>query len=481
MSSLLDPLDNAGPINTAESIAAEQNLLGTLMMFPGRLAAARDMLRPDDFVHPLHAEIYATLIERDDLGEIVSPAALAGRMGNREIEGNHTLKEYLAHIVTQHASPQNSVPAQARTVRDAAGLRRLHEIVTSLNDYLRTGGIKDPVPLANQLMSEVEEIIASELTDSTKPMSLGDAAKRALEASLQAQRNKTPPGISTSIPALDAMLRGGMQNGQLIVLAGRPGMGKSAAALTVGLGASRRDVATMFASLEMVAEDIGERVLSAQAYTMGHEIPYERISAGEIDDEEAMILVEAQRELDTLPFQLDTRSGLTLAQIASSARRYFARQRETGRTRGLLVVDYLGLVKSSDRYRSQRVHEIGEVTRGLKALAKELGVPVLLLCQLSRQVEHRDDKKPILSDLRDSGEIEQDADTVLFVYREEYYLNQIDPSGLTGDDYVDHMQRLNRASGVLEIGVAKQRKGKTGWVRNYCHIGCNIISELRGQ
>lgn len=481
--SQLDPFSSrvVGPVAQREALEAEQTLLGTIMLHPDKMDVMADIMLPGDFVEPLHAHVWQAMLDRHNQGETVTISGITARMGDQSLGNGQTLRQYLAQLTVQYSSTAQAVDGTARAVRDAAGMRELQLISEELTEQLRLPGIHDPLPLATELVAKADQIIATGLVDTSRPMTMGQASRLALQNALQAREGRTKPGIPYGIPRLDEMTNG-MRGGQLIILAGRPAMGKTAVGITIGLSAGHRDVAVFNASLEMVATDLAERALSAEAYLMGREVPYERISAGiELSDEDVAILIEAQERIDRMPYHIEQRSGLTLAQLASGARRFFATQREKGRKDGLLVIDYLGLVKASERYGGQRVNEVGEVTRGLKALAKELGVPVILLCQLNRSVEGRDDKHPILSDLRDSGDIEQDADVVLFVYRDEYYLNMVNAESLSGDELSDYSNRLSRNMNVLEIGVAKQRKGRTGWIRNYCDIACNFVRELRGE
>lgn len=463
-----------------EAASSEQAVLGTLLQFPERIDEIAEKLQPGDFVEGLHAGIFEAMLARHAAGEQVSLSGIAARLGERDVGEQLTLRQYLAHLLAQHASPVQSLSGHARAVRDAAGMRELQALSQELQAQLACGGIVDPVPIAGEMVSRLDTVIAAGMADSARPMSMGYASRMVLQRMHDIRAGKAEPGISYGIPKLDRMTNGGMLDGQLIILGGRPGMGKSALGISIGLTAARHDVAVYCGTLEMSAVDLAERALSAECYRLGKEVPYKDIAQATNLTREQVAAVElAQARLDSLPFHIEQRSGLTVAQLAAGARRYFARERERGRKRGLMVIDYLGLVRASDRYRGQRVQEVGEVTRFLKALAKELGVPIVLLCQLNRGVEHRDDKHPVMADLRDSGDIEQDADVVLFAYRDEYYLNMIDPNTLPDEEQKEYMARQLKNEKVLEIGVVKQRKGETGWIRAFCDIGCNIVDELR--
>ena len=273
-------------------------------------------------------------------------------------------------------------------------------------------------------------------------------------------------GLATGFTDLDGKM-GGLQPSDLIIVAGRPSMGKTALATNIAYHVAqsyRRDPDSQapldgavvgFFSLEMSAEQLATRIISEQAY-----IPSERIRRGRIESEEFDRIVEVSQELQNLPLYIDQTGGITVAQLAARARR-LKRQRDVG----LIVVDYLQLLSGSTRRAAEgRVQEVSEITTGLKALAKELHVPVLALSQLSRQVEQREDKRPQLADLRESGSIEQDADVVLFVFREEYYVERRQPRENT-EEHKQWQQEMDLVTGKAEVIIGKQRHGPTGTVR----------------
>ncbi len=278
------------------------------------------------------------------------------------------------------------------------------------------------------------------------------------------QRTGHLSGIATGLTDLDEKM-GGLQSSDLVIIAGRPGMGKTALATNIAFNIARvfragEDAKTEnggivgFFSLEMSSEQLATRIISEQAG-----VPSERIRRGKIDEAEFARVVTAAQEMQQVPLYIDQTGGLSIAQLAARARRL-------KRQRGLdvLVVDYLQLMTGSSRRGNEnRVQEVTEITTGLKALAKELNVPILALSQLSRQVESRDDKRPQLSDLRESGSIEQDADVVLFVFREEYYLKNKEPRPGTEEHFKWQMEMEN-VLGKAEIIIGKQRHGPTGTV-----------------
>jgi replicative DNA helicase len=260
-----------------------------------------------------------------------------------------------------------------------------------------------------------------------------------------------------------------MQPSDLIILAGRPSMGKTALATNIAYNIARNFRAEQqsdgtekvvdgaivgFFSLEMSAEQLATRILSEQT-----EISSEKIRRGMIDEPDFRKLVDVSREMSEIPLYIDQTGGISIAQLASRARKL---KRQKGL--GLLVIDYLQLLTGHKRQNEGRVQEVSEITTSLKALAKELNVPILALSQLSRQVEQRDDKRPHLADLRESGSIEQDADVVMFVYREEYYLERQKPSEGKVEEVLKWQQEMGRVHGKAEVIVGKQRHGPTGTV-----------------
>jgi replicative DNA helicase len=273
-------------------------------------------------------------------------------------------------------------------------------------------------------------------------------------------------GLATGFSDLDHRM-GGLQASDLIIVAGRPSMGKTALATNIAYhvarsyrsdpdGGKAADGAIVgFFSLEMSAEQLATRIISEQAY-----IPSERIRRGRIDADEFDRIVDVSQELQSLPLYIDQTGGITVAQLAARARR-LKRQRDVG----LIVIDYLQLLSGSSRRAAEgRVQEVSEITTGLKALAKELHVPVVALSQLSRQVENREDKRPQLADLRESGSIEQDADVVLFVFREEYYVERRQPRENT-EEHKQWQTEMEMVTGKAEVIIGKQRHGPTGTVR----------------
>ena len=461
--------DNDGSFRTPpHNLEAEQALLGAILTNNDACDRVSAFLLPDHFFEPVHARIYeaaATLIRA---GKLASPVTLKTYFDN-----DATLKEiggpvYLARLAAGATTIINA-EEYGRTVYELAQRRKLIGVGTDLvNEAFEPtveDSAKDLIERAEQTLYEMAE--TGKYGQGFQPFgrALTDAVDMAAGAY---QRDGGLSGISSGLKDLDEKM-GGLQSSDLIILAGRPAMGKTALGTNIAYHVARNYKAehqtdgsvkvtdggiVAFFSLEMSSEQLATRIIAEQSG-----ISSERIRRGKISEDEFRRIVEVSRQLQSLPLYIDATGGLTIAQLAARARR-LKRQRGLG----LLVVDYLQLLTGSSRRAAEgRVQEVSEITVGLKALAKELAVPIIALSQLSRQVESRDDKRPQLSDLRESGSIEQDADVVLFIYREEYYLTRKEPKPNTAE-HQTWQDEMDRVTGVAEVIIGKQRHGPTGIV-----------------
>jgi replicative DNA helicase len=451
------------------NIEAEMALLGAILVNNEACDRVAGFLLPEHFFEAVHARIYeaaSTLIRG---GKLASPVTLKSYF-----ECDSTLNEiggpvYLARLAAA-ASAIINAEEYGRLIYELATRRRLIGIGTDLvnesYDAAPDTGARDLIESAEQALYEVAE--SGKYGQGFRPF--GIALTEAIDMAAAAyQRDGGLSGISCGLKDIDEKM-GGLQPSDLIILAGRPSMGKTSLATNIGYHVAKAYRAehqpdgsvkvldggvVAFFSLEMSAEQLATRIISEQAA-----IPSERIRRGKIAEEEFHRLVEVSRELQSLPLYIDATGGLTIAQLAARARR-LKRQRGLG----LVVVDYLQLLAGSYRRAAEgRVQEVSEITTGLKALAKELNVPILALSQLSRQVENREDKRPQLSDLRESGSIEQDADVVLFIFREEYYHQRREPRPGT-PEHLEWQDLGDKITGVAEVIIGKQRHGPTGTVQ----------------
>lgn len=475
--SLIDTQAPASDTSLPHNVEAEGALLGALLI-DNRLAEDIQLrLKPHHFYEPLHGRIYEQILRLLDRNMIASPVTLRPLF-----EADEEMKElggpaYLAQLTSSGAAIIGARDF-ASQIYDLAQLRALvgvgREMVENALDTSEEVDPRAQIETAEAALYRVAEEGGAE----GGVKSFADAAVEALKMAEKALATGGGlSGVTTGLDSVNAKT-GGLHSSDLIILAGRPGMGKTALATNIAFAAAQRRVrdledgiapeksagaAVAFFSLEMSADQLATRILAERSA-----IPSENLRMGKISNADFKNLARAAGELESLPFYIDDTPALTIAALRTRARRL---KRQKGI--GLVVVDYLQLLQGTGRSGSDnRVQEISEISRGLKTLAKELGVPVLALSQLSRAVEQREDKRPQLSDLRESGSIEQDADIVLFVYREEYYVASREPKRpVEGDDskifesYEQWQRDMERVYQLSELIVAKQRHGATGKVR----------------
>ncbi len=454
------PVFRAPPHN----LEAEQALLGAILVNNEAVDRVSSFLKPAHFYDALHARLYEAATKLILGGKRATPITLKTFFQSEEPVGELTVPQYLGRLAANATTIINAED-YGRTIYDLAVRRQL----IAIGETMVNTAYDSPIDAEPAVQIETAEQQLYELAETGKygtgfePFSsaLTDAIDMAANAY---RRDGGLSGLPTGFADLDQRM-GGLQPSDLIIIAGRPSMGKTALATNIAYHVAKShrvdddgnvvDGAVVgFFSLEMSAEQLATRIISEQAY-----IPSERIRRGRIDSEEFDRLVEVSQELQNLPLYIDQTGGITVAQLAARARR-LKRQRGLG----FIVVDYLQLLSGSSRRAAEgRVQEVSEITTGLKALAKELHVPVLALSQLSRQVEQREDKRPQLADLRESGSIEQDADVVLFVFRQEYYLERSQPRENT-EEHRKWQEEMDMVTGKAEVIIGKQRHGPTGTV-----------------
>src|SRR3546814_550985 len=472
---LITPQD-AAEKSLPRNIEAEAALLGALMIDNRIAEDVQIRLRAEHFFEPVHGRIYEAILKLLDRNMVANPVTLKPLLDTDE-----SLKElggpaYLAQLTGSGAALIGARDF-ATQIYDLALLRELVGVGRELvENALDTSEDVDPL---SQI--EAAEVALYRVSEGEGE---GGSVKSFLQASTMAVQVAERAfssgghlsGITTGLTGLNDKI-GGLHNSDLMILAGRPGMGKTSLATNIAYNAASRyirdkedgieDAKNMgapvaFFSLEMSADQLATRILAEQSGISG-----EALRMGKISRQDFQNLSRAARDLQNLPLFIDDTPGLTIAALRTRARRLKRRHNV-----GFIVVDYLQLLQGSSKGGDNRVQEISEISRGLKTLAKELNVPVLALSQLSRAVEQREDKKPQLSDLRESGSIEQDADMVLFVFREDYYVAAREPRRpMDGDEpraFDDHAKwamEMERVFGLAELIVAKQRHGATGKVK----------------
>lgn len=443
------------PVSPPHNIEAEQALLGAMLLNN----EVWDRLPPIDAVHfydPLHGQIFTAIIERIKSGKPADPVTLGPAFTKHQaINEFLTVPQYLGRLAASAVSIVNAVD-YAREITEHAAQRRIIDVGMRLVEQASDGvPSKEIVEEAERFLLDVSEAGGAS-TWQTFKTAVSSVIDEANDAYRQGGR---PRGMSTGLIDLDKKL-GGLVNGNLVVIAGRPGMGKTAFAVNIAwylaklyqTSGGKEGCVVQFDSMEMQARELAGRVLATECG-----IPASRIATGDVDDREIEMVNRTALDIEATPLNIDDAGGLTLGRLASRARRI---KRKTGF--GLLVIDYLQLIMGSSGNSGNRVQDVTEITVGLKALAKELNVPIIALSQLSRKVEERADKRPQLSDLRESGSIEQDADVVMFVFREEYYVERERPGEDDLSKFSDWQRKLSTVAGRGEVILGKNRAGESG-------------------
>lgn len=458
-----EPQYRAAPSN----IDAEQALLGAILVNNDAYYRVSDFLEASHFFEDLHRRIYEVATSLIKAGKVATPITMKTFLGDQDL-GGLTVSQYLARLAAEATTVINAED-YGRTIYDLAVRRNL----INIGEDMVNVAYDAPVETSPRDQIEEAERRLYELAETGRYdggfQRFSDALTAAIDMAAAAyKREGQLSGISTGLVDLDRSL-GGLQPSDLVILAGRPAMGKTSLVTNIAFNiakayrAEKQQDGSMktvnggivgFFSLEMSAEQLATRIIAEQSG-----VPSYKIRRGDMREDDFYKITEAAREMQSIPFYIDQTGGISIAQLAARARRL-------KRQRGLdvLIVDYLQLLSGSAKKGENRVQELTEITTGLKALAKELSVPLIALSQLSRQVEARDDKRPQLADLRESGSIEQDADVVMFVYREEYYLKNKEPKPGT-EEYFKWQAEMDQVHGKAEVIIGKQRHGPTGTVQ----------------
>lgn len=466
----LRPVEDAPTVATLPSnIEAEQALLGILLYDNAAYERLSDRLGGDHFYEPFHGRLFAAIENHVRKGQLAEPILLADEFKHDPAFEELGGVRYLADLVDR-APPAANTGDYARVIYDLALRRDLIRIGGDIQTQARDAGADRPAKDQIEAAEQQLYTLAESGTASTGFVTFSDALRGAVEMAAEAySRDGGLAGISTGLIDLDQKI-GGLHPSDLIILAGRPSMGKTALATNIAFNVarnyawepqpdgSRKTVSggvVAFFSLEMSAEQLSMRLL---ADVSG--VPSDKLRKGEIDASEFGRVRDGAMEIQDAPLYIDDTGGLAIAKMVARSRRL---KRSVGLD--LIIVDYLQLLTGGEGKSDNRVQEVSMITQGLKALAKELSLPIIALSQLSRQVENREDKRPQLSDLRESGSIEQDADMVMFVYRESYYLGRAEPDTADQVKHMDWQEKMDRVAGVAEVILGKQRHGPIGTVR----------------
>jgi len=442
------------------NIEAEQAVIGSILVSNDIYDEISLFVDAQKFFDPIHIKIYETIEKLISKGLLANPITLKNHFENNEGLKELGGQEYLIKI-TKFATSTKQTIDYANIVQEMHVRRELIKISESVLDQASNN---TEVSNSGEEIIQIAEKSLFDLAErghfNQSIIKFESALKQTIEMAKSAYKSEEGiVGVPTGLTDLDSRL-GGLHKQDLIIIAGRPSMGKTALATNIAFHAAKNiekkglKSTVAFFSLEMSSEQLATRILSEQSRIRSNDI-----RRGKVSEKEFEQFIETSKNIYDLPLYIDETPAITIAAISNRARRI---KRLFGLE--LIVVDYIQLMKSVGKKEYNRVQEISEITQGLKALAKELDVPVLALSQLSRQVEHRDNKKPQLSDLRESGSIEQDADVVMFVYREAYYLENKEPT-LGSIEHAEWQQKMDEISRLADIMIGKQRHGPTGNVK----------------
>lgn len=462
------PAPHGGEQQIPYSLDAEQALLGAVLYDNEVFYRVNGFLKPEHFYDPLHGRIYGACEKLISSGRLASPVMLNTYLGEEEAFREAGGERYLVQLA-QSVPTTVGAADYGRLIFDLHTSRGLINIGSQMIERAKAADLEDD-PRGQVELAEKELYALAETGHYGGGFQTFDTAlAEAISiAQVAFQRGGGLSGVTTGLRDLDGKL-GGLHSSDLIILAGRPSMGKTALVTNIAVNAAKAFVPEKtadgqykakegarvgFFSLEMSADQLAGRILAEFSGVASDKIRRGDISEGDFEE-----IYDASSKLEQLPLYIDDTGGLTIAQVAARARRL---KRMNGLD--LLIIDYLQLLAGSKKSGENRVQELTEITTGLKALAKELAVPVIALSQLSRQVEAREDKRPQLSDLRESGSIEQDADVVMFVYREEYYLGRSEPREGT-PEHIEWQHRMDDVHGQAEVIIGKQRHGPIGTVK----------------
>jgi len=442
-----------------KNIEAEQTILGSILENNELFDEITDEIDEGHFHDTIHQKIYKIISNLISKGLLANPVTIKNFFNNNEELTEIGGVEYLLKL-TKVSTTKNQIKHYSKLLSDLYIRRQLIKIS---EETLEDSKNKELEITGTNILENTERKlfeIAERGEFQRSFVTFKDALKETIDMATAAYKNDQGiVGVPSGLTDLDDRL-GGLHKQDLIIIAGRPSMGKTALATNIAFNAAEniqkqnKKTSVAFFSLEMSSEQLSTRILSEQSRIKSNDI-----RRGKINQEDFEKFIEASKNLENLPLHIDDTPAITISALSNRARRL---KRKQGLD--LIVIDYIQLMKSSGYRNEGRVLEIAEITQGLKALAKELDVPVLALSQLSRQVEQREDKKPQLSDLRESGSIEQDADVVMFVFREQYYLEKQEPK-LGTAEHVEWQEKMNQVHNQAEIIIGKQRHGPTGLIK----------------
>ncbi|MBL6785014.1 MAG: replicative DNA helicase [Rickettsiales bacterium] len=457
--------ENSDLISSTYNIEIEQHILGHIITNNSAVNTVIEILKPDCFYHSLHQKIFEIIVEFSEKDFLITPLTVKNYIATSNQKNSDEIIDYINKLIANSSFILN-INEYSRIIQNLALKRQLISVGSDIVNNAKDGQNNNVI---NQIEDAEQKLfnLAAQDEYASDFQNISSSLNQALESAEKALGAGGFTGIPTQFTDFDKMI-GGLQNSDLMILAGRPSMGKTALAINLALNAcvngtkdKEKQNTVGFFSLEMSAEQLSGRMIAMEST-----VNAKKFRNGNLSSEDFDLLVKAHKDLYELPFFIDDTPAQTISAVRTKARRLKRKH-----NLALLVIDYLQLVRgSSSKASESRVQEISEITQGLKAIAKELNIPVIALSQLSRAVEQREDKRPQLSDLRESGTIEQDSDLVCFIYREQYYVERKKPSE-GHKDMEKWQQSMEAVLNKAEVMVAKNRHGPVGNV--YLHFDPN--------
>jgi replicative DNA helicase len=470
-------MTDQAPINGYVS-DIEQVVLGALL-FGADFRKVSSFLREDHFVADVHRILFRAIVTAHErFGSTTVPIVVKllpedSAVAFMERTGKGPAG-YMASMSDYNVAGNAGLERSARAVIAQWARIKAGEIAMTLT-AAASDPSSDPALMLSTIASDMD-VISSELRAGPRRktrLTFSEAAENAFAAAADArQRGNGLTGITWGLTDVNR-LTGGIQRRDLTLIGARPSMGKTSLGLSTAIKAASKGAGVGFISLEMDADKLAARGLSDIAFDWGIKIPYADIIRGQVDEQGIETLRSANRDLDRLPLIIEEQSGLSISDIRVKAEAMASEMERRGAKLDCLIVDHLGLIRASSRYSGNRVQEVSEMTAALKGLARELGIAVVALSQLNRAVEGRENKRPQLSDLRDSGSIEQDADTIIFLYREAYYLEREKGGGHEAE--IERSDKLMACLNKLEFIIAKQRNGPLSTIELFADMGCSAV------
>lgn len=484
MSNMPRPGDFTGqpPYLPPHNADLERSLLGSILLNNATMETVAPLVTAEDFFEEVHRRTFEVASALIAAGQVASPVTLKTFLGDHEVTLGLSIPHYLARIVSEDASPL-AARSHAMAVRDLAVRRRM--IVAAQELIARAHDLPvqvRPSRIAGEAMEELFTLASEDGAGSTRREAHASAAASLERIRLAAAGQGKPMTASTGFSDLDRAT-GGYRAGDLWILGARPGVGKTVFAVTSANKVARRGVGTLLFSLEVAEPQMTARLLADLAFSSSHRMSFKQILAAEnradaITDEQAARLAVAYETLTRMPLVLDVASRLSPGEIRIRVRAERQRMAARGVDLKVVFIDYLKQVAASDRYKGNRVQEIGEISYSLKQLAKDEGVCVVLLAQLNRELEKREDKRPTLADLRDSGDLEADADVVAFLHREAHHFRNSAAHRNGGDEAA---VRLIEMESHAEVILGKNRAGEQATIDLWCDVACATMSDhVRG-